>query len=236
MKMNNQNSNESGNAIIWILIAVGLFASLNYAWTSTSRNSTSILDDSEAKAYASQIIAYGNEVKATVKRLQLRGCDETEISFENNIVLNYVNPNAPSNKSCHVFDIAGGGLSWKEFEPVRAVFTNGNAIEGVGNNCADPSCSELMMVLRLTPTVFTSASTQQGKIICNAINKALNNDLAMAETTIGDDTPGSGFDSYFVGEYKNDFLNDKPIFNGIKTYCAAPNINLSSYHHVLISR
>ena len=149
--MNNKNEkiNESGSAILWILIAVVLFGALNFAFNSSSRTSTSLLTSSEATAYANQIIAYGNEVKAAVKRLQLRGCDETEISFENSVIGPHVNPNAPASRKCHIFDVAGGGLSYTAPPAswVDATYSGGsffqeahfsgcNAIEDVGGSGA----------------------------------------------------------------------------------------------------
>jgi len=108
--MNRQT--ENGNAIFLIIMGVALFAALGYAFTSSNRSSTTLVTDEQANAYANQIIAYSNEIKQTVKRLQLRGCNDTEISFENDTVSGYTNPNAPTSKKCHVFDIAGGGLSY----------------------------------------------------------------------------------------------------------------------------
>jgi len=107
-----QKNTQNGNAIAMILVAVALFAALGYAFSNTSRTSNRFLSDEEAKAYANQIISYGNEVRQAVKRLTLRGCSDTEISFENNVVSGYTNPNAPTDKSCHVFDIAGGGINY----------------------------------------------------------------------------------------------------------------------------
>ncbi len=113
--MNKESQN--GNAIILILLAVGLFAALGYAFTNTSRTSTVFLSDETAKSYANQIIAYGSDVQSAVKRLQLRGCGDNEISFENNIAAGYTNPNAPSDNSCHVYDVAGGGLTYQAPSP-----------------------------------------------------------------------------------------------------------------------
>ncbi len=119
-KTSNETSNETGSAIIWILIAVGLFAALGFAFNSSSRTSTSALTDAEAGAYAKQIIAYGNEVKSAVKRLQLRGCKDTEISFANDVykavngTIFYPdghNTNSPTNGRCDIYKQTGGGLN-----------------------------------------------------------------------------------------------------------------------------
>ena len=119
-------SSERGSAIVWILIAVFLFAALSYVMMQGNRSSTSMLSDEEAKAYATQIISFGNEMKTTVKRLQLRGCEDNEINFSNSIykftaspsldawVQNH-NPNSPTNESCNIFSANGGQITPKQF-------------------------------------------------------------------------------------------------------------------------
>lgn len=108
---NHQYKTDSGNVIIWILITIALLAALTFTFTQSSRTSTSLLSDEVADSMAKHLVSFSNDVKQTVKRLQLRGCDETEISFENSVLgFNYTNPNAPADNSCHVFDINGGGL------------------------------------------------------------------------------------------------------------------------------
>jgi hypothetical protein len=154
-------------------MAVALFAALNYAFNSSSRVSTSLLTDSEATTYANQIIAYGNEVKSTVKRLQLRGCSDAAISFENDVVSGYENPNAPDDGSCNVFNIAGGGLSWVNPPPVfynssanwsegKYAFLTGTEWDGVGTTCTSVSCSDVILFLNTLD-----------EDTCNIINKNL---------------------------------------------------------------
>jgi hypothetical protein len=149
----NKTASQNGNAIVMILIAIALFAALGVAFSNTSRTSSSFITDEEAKAYANQIIAYGNEVKSAVKRLQLRGCSDTEISFENNIVSGYENPNSPPDKSCHIFDVAGGGLQWKspnaksQTSPINYRINGAHEISNIGKNCSSSECNELLIFL-----------------------------------------------------------------------------------------
>ena len=187
MKQNTQ----SGNAIVIILIAIALFAALGVAFSNTSRTSSSFLSDEEAKAYANQIIAYGNDVKSAVKRLQLRGCSDTEISFENNIESGYENPNAPTNKSCHVFDIAGGGFNWisiptnileSDHDTYNAYgqsfIANTIQVVGSGTSCSTGDCTELVFqVPHIKPEICaqTNASTVNNKT--NAFNESVTNHL-----------------------------------------------------------
>lgn len=209
---------ESGSAILWILVAVALFAALNFAFNSNSRTSTSFLDDAEAEAYAKQIIQYGNEVKSAVKRLQLRGCSDTEISFENNVVSGYTNPNAPSDRSCHVFDVAGAGLSWREF---NALFTGDIQFENVKTAGAE----------------LTLQITDIGNALCQEINTSLDTDNAANDYE--DDVAAAP--TQFVGNYDTvavtDLSGDEVAeFDGETAYCRNNGAGNNFYMLALITR
>ncbi len=176
---------QNGSVIMWVLIAVGLMAALSYAFMGSSRNSTSMISNTQAEAYASEIIAYGNEVKSAVKRLQLRGCSDTEISFENNVVSGYTNSNSPPDSSCHVFDIAGGGLqlingpnpfanTGVECWNGKYSFINGTEWHGNGSTCAAQNCVDLIMLF------YTFDQN-----ICDIINKNLGYSSTPTDTLFG---------------------------------------------------
>lgn len=105
---------QSGNALFLILIAVALFAALSYAVTQSGRGGGSI-DKETAILDAAQITQYSALVHNAVTRIMiLNGCSETELSFENTITAqDYTNATSPSDKSCHVFDRNGGGMTYQ---------------------------------------------------------------------------------------------------------------------------
>lgn len=145
--------NQNGSAIVWILVAVALFAALTYAFNSTSRVSIGNLSSAQAESYANEIIAYGNDVRTAVKRLRLRQCTDDEISFENNVVAGYANGNSPASNKCHIFESEGGGLTWKN-PPTSAIngsgqyaFTASNEFDSTGNTCGAATCSELVLFI-----------------------------------------------------------------------------------------
>ncbi|QQR69427.1 MAG: hypothetical protein IPI58_01745 [Alphaproteobacteria bacterium] len=71
----------------------------------------------KAKAQATAILGYVNELQIGVDRVMSR-CPDTEISLANSVDPEYPeNPLAPSDKSCHVFDVNGGGVLFKEPPP-----------------------------------------------------------------------------------------------------------------------
>lgn len=236
----NRNS-QKGNAVIWILIAIALFAALGYAFTSSSRTNTSFLDVEKASSYAKQVIAAGNEIKASVKRLELRGCSDTEISFENNVVGGYNNPNAPTNESCHIYALAGGGIQYQN--PPTVIFDSASSGgetysenvfsgENTGPNIGTAATDDLIYFVHFLQ-----------KDICVAINSLLGIDNP------GGDPPdeGSGicagnnekFDgSYSTGACGIDVL---PEYDGksaacIKTVVGAGSDASYSFYNVLIRR
>ena len=185
---------QNGSVIFWILIAVGLMAALSYAFMGSSRNSTSMITDTQADAYASEIIAYGNEVKSAVKRLRLRGCSDTEISFENNVSspIDYTNLNSPADESCHIFSLAGGSLNWPTYSD--AIYEN--AVDwyppiqfNADNDIIGTKSSEADLVM------FHASINET---ICAKLNERLHN-----EKTIYDISAFSnGTDDHFVGIYR----------------------------------
>lgn len=230
----NKNTTQNGNAIALILIAVALFAALGYAFSNTSRTSTSFITDEEVHAYANQIIAYGTDVKSAVKRLQLRGCSDTEISFENPIsTINYTNANAPSDNSCHVFDSNGGGLQFQQPNNASSApsFIGNLAITGHGETCSNASCADLFMAIELSNTASAAAQADR---ICANINQRLSHSATLKDAVFGDDTQGSW---QFLGIYNYNSTVNIAGINGLKNYCVrSASVNNITYHQILIAR
>lgn len=133
-KKNEISHKESGSAILWILVAVGLFAALNFAFNSSSRTSTSVITGAQAEAYANQIIQHGNELKLAIKRMQLQGVKENEINFYNEVYssksgakITYINPNT-TNETQKVFSKNGGGIT-PFIAPTEAIHDAGTATQ-----------------------------------------------------------------------------------------------------------
>jgi len=104
---------QRGIAIAPILFVVAILAVLAMAIAAGSGAFNGDTSAVKAKAQATAILEYAEQVKMAVDRVRGHGCLDTEISFENPFVSGYTNPNAPSDKSCHVFDVNGGGIVWK---------------------------------------------------------------------------------------------------------------------------
>lgn len=132
---------QRGIAIAPILFVVAILAVLAIAISAASGAFNGDTSAVKAKAQATAILEYAEQVKMAVDKVYNRGCFDTQISFENPIVSGYTNPNAPSDKSCHVFDVNGGGIS---FLPIKVSkletgndgffeFQGVNAVAGLGH-------------------------------------------------------------------------------------------------------
>jgi len=83
-----------------------------FALNRSGQVSTSIATKGLAKASAADLQEYSRMVGSAVDMLLSRGCSQNQISYETPAGLN-VNSNAPSDKRCHVFNIAGGNIPYR---------------------------------------------------------------------------------------------------------------------------
>lgn len=249
---------EAGGAIIWILIMVSLFAALGYAVSQGSRGGTSQLTEKQAELAATEILSYARQIKDAVRLLQINGCDDTEVSFDQAVISGYSNPNAPSDESCHVFSNNGGGIryqapnsDWLDNTKSSEThygewFTNANlwvvgvGTDGSGSNCiggaGDGSCREL-----LTGVPYLKYE------ICRALNKSLNWGKDQEGTPIQDNGFGYAQSSHvrFQGTYANGNQigsatpasdNFTKIYSGCIEGDTSPALETYHFFQVLIAR
>jgi len=117
----NKINTESGSVFFYILIAIFLFATLTYILSDNSRTNASIITEEQAKVAAQEIIEYGDAVANAVQKLVLRGCSDTEISFENDVIVHgddtkyYTTHDVITPDECKVHNTMGGGIGAKRF-------------------------------------------------------------------------------------------------------------------------
>ena len=192
-----RNNNQRGIVIGPILFIVAILAVLASAIAAGAGAFNGDISAVKAKAQASAILEYAESVKMGVDRVLGKGCTDTQVSFENPIVSGYENPNAPSDKSCHVFDQNGGGIVWKN-APEEVYFDNGygqwKIVTGTANSFRYLGTQEhdLFLVLGGTISHANSGVVAKGKnllSVCKEINKML-----------GIGSSGSGMDGFFSYE------------------------------------
>lgn len=101
--------NESGNVLFYILIAVVLFAALNFAVGRMNRGGTE--SNAELRqVQASEILQYARGLQTTVRTMKIDGIEDAELSFETAAIAGY--NYASCGDECQVFAADGGGMSY----------------------------------------------------------------------------------------------------------------------------
>ncbi|MFP4097337.1 MAG: hypothetical protein ACLFP8_02905 [Alphaproteobacteria bacterium] len=148
---------ENGNVLVYILIAVALFAALGFVVTNMMRFSGTNITQERIFISASEILNYGKSLRDAVQFLRIsKGCSENQISFERQPFdgsdAKYNNSYAPDDYSCHIFHPYGGGLAYQAgSEDVNAkadwIFTAANDGYDIGNSCDNDKCADLIAIL-----------------------------------------------------------------------------------------
>ena len=80
MKTNKEQ--ESGNALIYVLIAIALFAALSFTLARQSdTGEAGTLSDERAELYATQIISYAAQTKSALDQMLFIGTDIDDLDF-----------------------------------------------------------------------------------------------------------------------------------------------------------
>jgi hypothetical protein len=99
---------EAGNALIYVLIAIVLFAALGFSLARQTRNSgTNEIDEARAQIYATDFMAYSAQVRSVVEQMIYSGTDIDDLDFTLPGKPGYSTP-PHINK---VYHPQGGGLS-----------------------------------------------------------------------------------------------------------------------------
>jgi hypothetical protein len=232
MLRSKRSRSENGNALIIILAGVFLFAALMFTFTKSGQKGTGNLTKQQTKIAAQEILSYAQLVEGAVDRVRRNGCSENEISFENAVVSGYSNPNAPNDKSCHIFEPEGGKITYSQpnqrwlddshsiYQIFGDVLVTGSArIIGLGTTNTD--------LLYIVPFIK--------KEICESINQTL--DLTGISLT-----PDDASASKFLGQYTTsatpDLGDDVAALQGKQTFCNR-NTDTGDFYaftHVLLIR
>lgn len=247
-------SAQSGNVIFIILLGIALFAALSYAVTGSMRGGSNFggMNDQKAEIVAMDVINWGNQMTTAVAALRANGCTDTQITFENNNGMSkrgsgtayvYTNSNAPADRSCHVFDVNGGGVTPRLISPDAAVnpaqvnsgwmqsqswIVSGNRVLGNGDDTNTPNGTDLVLW-----------AGRLKKEVCIKINEKL------GVTNPGGSPPSETFNctiAVFNGSYANcsNPMGDLAEIKGRKSFClndpASGTDNGYLYFQVLIAR
>jgi hypothetical protein len=167
----------AGNVLFIILLGIALFSALSYVVSKGLRNSSGSISEDKAQLTATEILEYAKNMRETVKRLHIDGCDVNRagISFYSTSFTtpdDYQMSDVP--ERCHVFHPKGGGVKWtappKELSHLGATeyaYLGWMSIYGVGKNDADfpgdpERAKELIMLTHVSPQVCKFINAKLG--------------------------------------------------------------------------
>lgn len=102
--------NERGNALIYVLIAIVLFAALSFTLgRQTDTSEAGALSDERAELRATQLISYAAQAKSVVDQMLFAGADIDDLDFMDPSDPNF-NAGTQLDRANRVFHPEGGGL------------------------------------------------------------------------------------------------------------------------------
>lgn len=231
-KNDNDCAGQAGNVFVVIMLGVFLFGSLMYMFSRNAQQGTGNLTKQQSRIAAQEILNYARLVEGAVDRVRRNGCSETEISFENDVVTGYENPNAPPDRSCHIFEPEGGQLSWSSpplTDIAEEYLFNGAHTAGVGSFCTGSKCTELLLFYHNIPLN-----------ICDSLNQLMQNNSFIA-------SPPIQHDLHYLGKFNGNFNRLEGIedsiggslteLENIETACVAEHDSSGYFfYHVLLAR
>lgn len=237
------SSRQSGNVLFYILICVALFAALSYAFSRGGDSGASKVSDDKARLFATEIINYGGQLREAMTRMKLRGCSDNQYDFSNDIYktisngrINNSNSNAPTSRSCHLFDPAGGNITpyVVSAQAVSSDTTTGwqkghggariRQLSGAGTDAAAGTVSANDIILTLS---FISLP------VCKKINELLNVDNPGG-------LPPQPAESGTAGQYASGSLTSNAIITnpklGSSAFCFTTSSGENIFLQLLLAR
>ncbi len=182
-----KTNRERGNALIYVLIAIALFAALSMTLgRQTNTSEASSLSDEKAELYATQLISYAAQAKSAVDQMIFSGTDVADLDFVRPGEAGF-EAGAMADKIKRVYHPDGGGLIAAQLpeEALDMVMVNNGAVPGwyMVHNVIDWAKTGAQ-------DVILTAYPVNGKV-CQKINEKVIGDAAMPLIT--DDEPYSYF-------------------------------------------
>ncbi len=167
----NNNPHQSGNVLIYVLIAVALFAALSFTLARQSKDGNiKQIDQAKVEFLASQMLAYASQMQQGIEQMMITGSDIDELDL-----LRPQDSGFETAPYTHrVFHPLGGGMVYKHMpEEAKAQIASTYPAKWYLSRFNN---------IEWTPTSSTDvilAAHQIRKDICQSINKKITGDTAI---------------------------------------------------------
>ena len=215
---------ESGNAFFLVMIGVVLFAGLMFTLSRSARQGGDNLTQKQAEIAATAILDFAQKIERGVNNvMNTVSFSEQDISFENDFLSTYNNPNCSSTR-CEVFSPDGGSVAYQaptenmNGASSQWLFSGDNTVLGIG---VDANADLILILNNLR------------RLVCEEINDRLN------ISSMPTDSDGIETSTEFVGTYTNSEQIGGAALDGISSACVQstqPDPDEYVFYHVLRGR
>jgi len=106
-----ESGQESGNALVYVLIAIVLFAALSFTLSrQTDTGEAGELSDTQIELYATQLISYAAQVKSALDQMKFSGARIDDLDFRGPSDATF-NTGTQKDRTNRVFHPEGGGVT-----------------------------------------------------------------------------------------------------------------------------
>lgn len=232
---------QSGNILIFILLAVALLGFLTSIVSRNSGSSSQAGTVEQNRIKATAILRFSQGVQSAVEQMRLKGISENDLDFVA-IDADHDNPNC-TDTECEVFSRQGGGLS---YETPAALLrdddhtdtwhvSTANRVEAFGCDDNNVLCTEMLLLAKNIPQ---SVCLQINKL--QDITNPSDDAPRMLDVTEGDEFDGtfsSTINANLIGG--SDATNEAPEVDGKPAGCVfdfGGGQNEYFFYQVLIAR
>jgi hypothetical protein len=194
-------SQESGNAMIYVLVAIVLFAGLSFTLSrNTNSNEGGSLSDERAGIYATELISYTAQVKSIIDQMLFSGTDINDLDFRDPSDATF-NAGTQRQRADRVFHPEGGGM-------VKAAIPDAITTQSISNPPAG------WYIGRFNNVEWTSSTSddvilvayQISESVCAKINEKINGSTAIP--VMGDSIRETMIDASIYAGTNTDLTTD----------------------------
>jgi len=166
-----KSKKESGSAIIWVFVMIGLVSALYFVFSNGFRAGESNLSREKVDLIVTEMLDYAELVKRTVQTMRINGCEiEGGFSFYSDQFADpsqYIAPPTPVDSDCHLFSPNGGGMTFRkppkeiqDFGGIEYGFMSVFGVDGLGVE----SDNELLLMSLVPENVCVAINGKLGNI------------------------------------------------------------------------
>ena len=222
-KSMNKNA-QRGNAVVFILIAIALFGALAFTFMRGAKTGQGNLTAGQAKLIATEMISHASAMEKATNKLLSKGCSENELNFYDPLIPTALNPSAPADDHCDIFNASAGGMTANVFSQYAPVGAGPSSVVNItGTTTSEPDLGYY----------FAGMSDA----LCKEINKQLgidNPETIPEDSTV---TAAAPFTGTFTVGAADDYNDEDPRIDGKTSACIKITaVSVNSFYSVLIDR